>query len=63
MSTESITNLMERASECVSYFEGKLPAQLIERDLEQEDYESLRYHVHAAEGLMAQSEMEANDAL
>lgn len=63
MSDTVNTELFERAAEAIDYFEGKLPAQLIEKDLERNDLEQLRYHVQAAEGLIAQQEMERGDVL
>ena len=51
MSTEVNTQLMERAASMIDYFEGKLPAELIEKDLELNDLDSLYKHVHEAESL------------
>lgn len=62
MSNNVNTNLYERASECISYFEGKLPATLIEKDLDNDDLESLAYHVKAAENMIFQLEYNPSEA-
>lgn len=49
MSSITNTSWLERAAECIDYFEGKLPAQLIEQDLNSNDLESLQKHVLQAE--------------
>ena len=57
------TELFERAAEMVTYFEGKLPAKVIEQDLKHNDLEALRYHVADAEAVAAQNELEAADVV
>lgn len=52
MSNNNNTDLLERAAICVDYFEGKLPAILIERDLDNNDLEELAVHVKQAEDVM-----------
>ena len=54
MSNINNDELLERAGVCMEYFESKLPAQVIERDIEQGDLEALRYHVAEAEGIISQ---------
>lgn len=44
---------LERAAACIDYFEGKLPAQLIEQDLDNNDMEELQHHVMLAEAEMS----------
>lgn len=61
MSNEINTLLLERASEMITMFEGKLPAQVIEQDLVREDLEALNTHVCEAEALAAQNEIEGSD--
>lgn len=56
MSNTSNDLLMERAQECIEYFEGKLPANLIEKDIEDNDLGSLSYHVKQAEAEMSRQE-------
>lgn len=56
MSNDTNSNLLERAAICVDYFEGKLPAILIEKDLDNNDMEELRVHVKQAEDVMYQLE-------
>jgi hypothetical protein len=53
--------LFGRAAEMIDYFEGKLPAKLIEKDLELNDLDSLYKHVRDAEALASQEEHEAYD--
>lgn len=61
MSNQVNDEWMERAAEMITYFEGKLPAQVIERDLENHDWESLQVHVKEAEGVAALEEIRAYD--
>lgn len=61
MSTEVNTQLMERAASMIDYFEGKLPAELIEKDLELNDLDSLYKHVHEAEAEASRQEHYATD--
>jgi hypothetical protein len=56
MSNNENTRLFERAVECIGYFEDKLPAVLIQQDLDNDDLESLNYHVNEAERLMTDLE-------
>jgi hypothetical protein len=53
--------LFIRAAECIDYFQDKLPAQVIEQDLERNDLEALVKSVATAEAVMAQEEMTAED--
>lgn len=39
----------DRAAEMISYWEGKLPAQLIQQDLDNDDLENMQYHILQAE--------------
>lgn len=59
MSTQVNTQLLERAADCIDYFDGKMPAKLIEKDLETNDLESLLVHVTQAEKMIM--EQESND--
>ncbi len=61
MSTQVNTNLFERAALMVDYFQDKLPAQLIEADLERNDLQALDYHVTAAEAIASQEDLRAYD--
>lgn len=63
MEDEVNTELFERAAEMITYFEGKLPAQVLEADLASNDLEALYRHVTDAEALAAQEEFEAADIL
>lgn len=51
MSNQTNDELFDRAAECISYFEDKLPAILIQQDLDNDDLESLHNHVKEAERL------------
>lgn len=53
MSSQVNSVLFSRAADCIDYFEGKLPAQLIEQDLKFNDLESLQRHVLLAEAEMS----------
>jgi len=59
MSNLENEQLFERAAECISYFENKLPAELIQQDLDHDDLDSLYRHVVQAEAQMAQLEFNA----
>jgi hypothetical protein len=61
VSNQVNTDLFERAAEMIDEFEGKLPAQLIEQDLERNDLISLYNHVNQAEAEMSRQEFETND--
>tara|TARA_R110000868_G_scaffold376886_2_gene642118 strand:+ start:253 stop:492 length:240 start_codon:yes stop_codon:yes gene_type:complete len=56
MSNQVNTNLLERASVCMDYFESKLPAQIIEADLKRNDLEALEVHVKEAENMIFEAE-------
>lgn len=62
MSTDANVQLLERASEMVTYFEGKLPAKLIEKALEENDLEQLHKYVIEAEATASRQEFESTDA-
>lgn len=47
--SEGNTELLERASECIDYFQDKMPAKILEADLERNDLEMLWVHVREAE--------------
>ena len=53
----------ERAAEVIDHFEGKLPAEVLEADLDRNDLDALRSHVTEFEAIMAQEEFEASDIL
>lgn len=57
MSHLSNDNWAERAAECIDFFEGNLPARVIEADLERNDWESLVVHVQEAEAEIARQEL------
>lgn len=63
MSTAVNTELFERAEEMIDYFEGKVPAKIIEQDLKDNNLESLQLHVSEAEAMASQQEFNANDIL
>lgn len=56
MSEQSNTNLFERASEVIDYFENELPARVIQRDIDANDLEALAVHVKEAEAMIAVQE-------
>lgn len=62
MSNSVNSELLERASEMITHYEGKLIAQVLEADLSRQDYEALQAHVTQAEAQAAQEEIEAVDA-
>lgn len=49
MSNEINTELLERAATQIDYWQGTMHARVIERDIETNDLEALRYHVDQAE--------------
>lgn len=49
MSNTTNSDLMERAQEQLEYWTGTMWERLIQRDLTQNDLESLRYHLRQAE--------------
>ncbi len=55
MSTDINEQLFERAADMIDYFEGKLPAQVIEQDLANNDLEELALHVAEAESIVSQA--------
>lgn len=61
MSTDINGQLFERAADMIDYFEGKLPAQVIEQDLANNDLEELALHVAEAESIVSQEEFEQSD--
>lgn len=61
MSNSVNTSLLERASDMITYFEGKQPALVLERDLSREDLDALYQHVCEAEAIASQQEFEAID--
>lgn len=63
MSQTVNSELFERASIVSDYFEGKLPAQVIEKDLERNDLEQLELHIYEAEAIMSQEYYHAMDML
>lgn len=55
------TELLERASEVMDYFEGKVLAEVIEKDLDTNDLSALVAHVAIGEAQMAQQEFHEAD--
>lgn len=55
--------LYERAAQMIDYFEGKLPAELIERALNADDLDELAYQVSQAEAEASQQEMYGADCV
>lgn len=55
--------LFNRAAEMIDYFEGKLPAQLIEQALGSNDLDSLRKYVLEAEAEASRQEFFNGDAM
>ena len=53
MSTDVNTRLLERAAAQIDYWEGTMHARIIQRDIEANDLEALRYHVQDAEAHQA----------
>lgn len=56
MSDNINTELLERANEMMDYHAGTMWERMIQRDIEESDLESLRYHVVQAEREMAVQE-------
>lgn len=56
MSLEGNTQLLERASELLEEVTGTMWERIIQRDLDTQDYEALRYHVAKAEAELAMQE-------
>lgn len=67
MSTEANTiwyeSWYERAAECIHYFEGKLPAELIQKALDEDNMEDLQKFVMEAEAEWSRQEFYGHDAL
>lgn len=63
MSNQINTELLERASDVIDYFEGKVLAEVIEKDLDTNDLGALVAHVAIGEAQMAQQEFEASDII
>lgn len=61
MSQQVNTELFERASEMIDYFEGKVPPKIIEQDLKDNNLESLQFHVAEAEAMASQQEFNSAD--
>lgn len=61
MSTQVNTELYERAAEMIDYFQDKLPAQLIEKALKNNDLDALRLHVAQAEAEVSRQEFYEQD--
>lgn len=62
MSNSTNTILLERAAACIDYFQDKLPAKVIERDIDYNDLEALAQHVHEAEAEISRQEFYNNDS-
>lgn len=58
MSHDINTQLFERAQEMLEYWTGTMWERMIQRDIEESDFETLRYHVVEAEKEMAIQEDE-----
>jgi hypothetical protein len=63
MSTEANTILMERAADMIDLWEGKMPAKLIEKALDENDLDALYKYVKDAESLAAQEEFHGYNAI
>lgn len=63
MSNTSNTIWYERAAECIHYFEGKLPAKLIQKALDEDNMEDLQRFVLEAEAEWSRQEFYNHDAL
>lgn len=61
MSNHTNTDLYERAVYMIDYFQDKLPAQLIESDIANNDLELLQRHIVEAEAEAARQEFYNND--
>lgn len=61
MSNTINETLLSRAWEMIEYWTGTMHARVIERDLQENDLEALRYHVDQAEREMSIQEDEATD--
>lgn len=56
MSNNVNTNLLERAADLIDYWEGTVHARVLERDIDANDLEALKYHVSQAEAEMQMQE-------
>lgn len=62
MSDTINTNLLERASEVMTYFEGTQVDYAVERAIELNDLDRVRYLVVSAEAEMSREEYYASDS-
>lgn len=63
MSDNINDTLYERAAEMVDHFYGKLPATLIEKALNENDLDALKWYVTSAEAMVAEEMFHANNVL
>jgi hypothetical protein len=61
MSNQTNELLLERASDMIDYFEGKQPAQRIEKDIDNNDLDQLLIDVSEAEAEASRQEFNNND--
>jgi hypothetical protein len=61
MSVEVNTELLERAADMITMFEGKLIAQTLENDLGRQDFDALLAHTLEAEAMASRQEFYDND--
>lgn len=63
MSNNVNSILFDRATEVITYFEGKLPAKMLEEDIKNNDLTSLEKHVTDLEAEIAIQEFNSYDAI
>ena len=63
MSNNINTTLYERATEMVDHFYGKLPATLIEKAINEDDLDALKWYVTSAEAMVAEEMFHADNVL
>ena len=63
MSNNVNSLLYDRANEVITYFEGKLPAKILEQDIKNNDLEALQAHVAEMEAQIAIQEFNTYDAI
>lgn len=59
MSNENNSQLFERASDMITYFEGTVVAKVIEKNMEDNDLDALAVNVLKAENQVSQAEFAA----
>lgn len=61
MSNQLNTELIERVQELCEYWAGTMHERVLQRDLDTDDFEALKYHADQAQAEMRLQEDEATD--